>query len=232
MTHAGQNSSLGLRVWWRSWQTTPRSTLPWTRNPETISMTAFLLCSLQVRDGCISLGGINSLLMQKEDVYWFWTASCHLPQRNWPAVWKERLRDGSAGKLWMSAHTSLTRPESEFCALDVPGNTALYCFSQCVHIRKVWNEPFKMYNIASFLKNTCFSDPWNATISRIYLLISFVYLQVMQRWRSGSSLPHNRQLQNLPQRGAQEFWNKSRGRLEDLWQMSCTCRPNDVFNVK
>lgn len=131
------------------------------------------------------------------------------------------MLSGRMAKSWILVHASQLRAESDFCVLDVPGLSALI-----------------------FLILNSRKQSWNIFLGMMLMnLWAILSSQVMQWRRRRSSLPHDRQLQSLPQRGAQESWNSSTGKWKKqkpfyvndaaafdvtvfLWEFGC-CRVPD-----
>lgn len=128
-----------------------------------------------------------------------------LPQRKWQAVSKEHMLSGKMAKFWISVHASRLRAESDSCELDVPGPSTLF-------LRYPQSEDAKLKQIF-----------FGMMLVKLWVILPS---QVVQRRRRGSPLSYDRQLQSLPQRGAQESWNSSTGKWREqkllcatMWMM-------------
>lgn len=97
-----------------------------TRKPGISSRTAFHPCSRKVYDGYnIMLFGLWIIFIQKVQ-----SVNAFLSQRKWPAVSKVHMLSGRMAKFWILVQALQLIAESDLCALDVPGQSSLICYSQ------------------------------------------------------------------------------------------------------
>lgn len=92
-----------------------------------------------------------------------------------------------------------------------PGGILITCLNQLSWLLSTrTSSGFYSLLISELLTSRYWAEVLSSKRNMIRLLRDSSF-QVVQRWRSCSSLLHHRQLQSLSQRGAQEHWNQSRG---------------------